>query len=103
MRLDVGGASLVIALQRPAVLSSRTLRAAAVPLHQGPAGSVGGGEVIVALPLGLQTQLVPVVLDVRLLLQSQIHLSSVGRGGWWGEARAKEGGMNRKKKKGGER
>lgn len=81
VRLHVGGASLVVALQRPAVLFGRTVQTTAVPLHQGPAASVGGREVIVALPLRLQTQLVPVVLDVRLLLQSQVHLPLVGR---WG-------------------
>lgn len=37
-----------------------------LPLRQGStaAAAVGGGEVVIALPLSLQPQLVPVVLDV---------------------------------------
>lgn len=106
VRLDVGGASLVVALQRPAVLSGRALRTTAVPLHQGPAAAVSGGEVIVALPLRLQTQLVPVVLDVRLLLQSQVHLpwgrqdvqgETQGRGGE-GREEWRERGSGRRKR-----
>lgn len=105
LRLDVGGASLVVALQWPAVLSGRVLHTAAVPLHQSPAAGVGGGEVIVALPLRLQTQLVPIVLDVRLLLQGQVHLPTVG---WWvgeghgveGETRREVGGMEGGKNRG---
>lgn len=58
------------------MLTGCPLMAVPLPLRHGPAAAaaVGGMEVIIALPLSLQPQLVPVVLDVRLLLQSQVHL-----------------------------
>lgn len=58
------------------MLTGCPLMAVPLPLRHGPAAAaaVSGGEVIIALPLSLQPQLVPVVLDVRLLLQSQVHL-----------------------------
>lgn len=76
VRLDISGTSLIIRLQWSAMLTGCPLMAVPRPLRQRPtaAAAVGGGEVVVALPLSLQPQLVPVVLDVGLLLQSQVHL-----------------------------
>lgn len=66
MRLDISGTSLIIRLQWSAMLTSCPLMAMPLPLRQGStaAAAVCGGEVIIALPLSLQSQLVPVVLDV---------------------------------------
>ena len=38
-----------------------------------------GGEVIVALPLGTQADLVAVVFDLRLVSQRHLHLKGDGR------------------------
>ena len=43
-----------------------------VPLAVGVAAAAGERELPVALPPGLLTELVPVVLDVRLLLQPAV-------------------------------
>lgn len=72
------------------MLTGCPLMAVPLPLRQGPtaAAAVRGGEVIIALPLCLQPQLVPVVLNVRLLLQSQVHLQrgkSAGCKETWGD------------------
>ena len=76
VRLDISGTSLIIRLQWSAMLTGCPLMAVPLPLRHGStaAAAVRGGEVIIALPLSLQSQLVPVVLNVWLLLQSQVHL-----------------------------
>lgn len=89
VRLDISGTSLIIRLQWSAMLTGCPLMAVPLCLRQGStaAAAVGGGEVVIALPLGLQPQLVPVVLNVWLLLQSQVYLQrgkSAGCKGTWG-------------------
>jgi len=77
VRLDISGTSLIIRLQWSAMLTGCPLVAVPLSRHRGStaaAAAVCGGEVIIALPLSLQSQLVSVVLNVWLLLQSQVHL-----------------------------
>lgn len=64
--LGVGGTLLIIGLQRSVSVEGRPLVAALLRLHQGPAvgAALAGGEVVIALPLSLEPQLVSVVLDV---------------------------------------
>ena len=78
--LHIGGGAFIIILQGPAVLMWRPLVSMLVPLTHslGAAAALSQREVVVALPLGLQTQLIPVVLNVRLLLQSHAHLQEKG-------------------------
>lgn len=83
MRLDISGTSLIVRLQWSAMLTSCPLMAVPLPLCQDLATTaVGGGEIIIALAFSLQPQLVPVVLYVRLLLQSQVHLERCMSTGW---------------------
>lgn len=64
--LGVGGTLLIIGLQRSVSVEGRPLVAALLRLHQGPAvvAALAGGEVVIALALSLEPQLVSVVLNV---------------------------------------
>lgn len=86
VRLDISGTSLIIRLQWSAMLTGCPLMA--VPHSSTTAAALCRREVIIALPLSLQSQLVSVVLNVRLLLQSHVHLQrkkSSGCNETWGD------------------
>lgn len=66
VRLGVRGALLIFRLQRSVTVKGRPLLAVLLCLHQGPAiaAALAGREVVIALSLSLESQLVSVVLNV---------------------------------------
>lgn len=66
VRLGVAGSLLIIRLQGSASVEGCPLVAVLLGLHQGPTivAALAGGEVVIALALSLEPQLVSVVLNV---------------------------------------